>query len=117
MGSPRKTLNIILIAAATFYFAFILGTSFAIRGERYFALVDDAMISMRYAAHLADGNGLVWNIGEKPVEGFTNLGWTLIMGLVHLFPFAASKISLSIMLLSLAILLANIVVVYKITAT
>jgi len=117
MQSPRKTLIIILIAAGTFYLAFILGTSFMVKGERYFTLVDDAMISMRYAKHLAQGHGLVWNIGEKPVEGFTNLGWTLLMSLFHLFPFAASKISLAVMFTSLMILLANIIVVYKIAGT
>src|SRR5689334_7581054 len=108
MASPRRTLIIILIVAGLFYLGFILGTSFVVQSERYFTLVDDAMISMRYARHLAQGYGFVWNIGEMPVEGFTNPGWTLVMALFHLFPFAASKISLAIMLLSLVILLANI---------
>ncbi len=115
MQSPRKTLIIILIAAGAFYLAFIVGTSFIIKGERYLTLVDDAMISMRYAKHFAQGDGLVWNIGGKPVEGFTNLGWTLYMAILHLLPVSASKISLAVMLTSLAILLANIVVAYKIS--
>jgi hypothetical protein len=115
MGSPRKTLNLLLIIAGVLYLAFIIGTSFTARSERYFTLVDDAMISMRYARHLAQGHGLVWNIGEAPVQGFTNPGWTLLMASFHVFPFAASKISLAIMLLSLVILLANIAVVYRIT--
>jgi hypothetical protein len=117
MLSRRTTLNLILVAAAALYLAFILGTSFTIRGERYFTLVDDAMISMRYAKHLAAGHGLAWNIGETPVQGFTNPGWTLLMGFLHLLPFAASKISLAMMLLSLVILIANIFVVYRITET
>jgi hypothetical protein len=29
---------------------------------------DDSFISLRYALNLADGNGIVWNPGEK-VEG------------------------------------------------
>lgn len=37
---------------------------------------DDAFISFRYAENLANGNGLVFNIGER-VEGFSNLSWTL----------------------------------------
>ena len=49
-----------------------------VEGHRYYALRDDAMISMRYAYNLARGNGLVWNPGEY-VQGFTNLGWTLLM--------------------------------------
>ncbi len=36
-------------------------------------IFDDAFISYRYARNLADGFGLVWNLGEAPVEGFTNL--------------------------------------------
>jgi arabinofuranosyltransferase len=38
---------------------------------------DDAFISFRYADHLAHGQGLVWNVGER-VEGFSNLLWTLL---------------------------------------
>lgn len=42
-------------------------------------LVDDAFISFRYGRHLADGHGLVWNIGETPpVEGFSNFLWTVL---------------------------------------
>lgn len=41
-------------------------------------VAEDAYISFRFARHLADGHGLVWNIGEAPVEGFTNLLWTLL---------------------------------------
>jgi arabinofuranosyltransferase len=40
--------------------------------------VDDAFISFRYARNLIDGHGLVYNIGE-PVEGYTNLSWTLLI--------------------------------------
>jgi arabinofuranosyltransferase len=49
-----------------------------VEGHRHYALRDDPMISMRYAYNLARGNGLVWNPGEY-VQGFTNLGWTLLM--------------------------------------
>jgi len=40
---------------------------------------DDAFISFRYAEHLVNGHGLTWNIGEAPVEGYTNFLWVLIM--------------------------------------
>jgi hypothetical protein len=56
-----------------------------IDGHRYYALRDDAMISMRYAYHLARGDGLVWNPGEY-VQGFTNLGWTLVMAPLFWLP-------------------------------
>jgi len=117
MKTERKFLNLLLAITAIFYLAFIIGTSFIANNERYFTLVDDAMISMRYAQHLAQGHGLTWNIGEAPAEGFTNLGWTLYMAFLHLFSIPASKISLAVMLTSLVILLANITVVYKIAET
>lgn len=41
-------------------------------------LSDDGFISFRYAAHLASGHGLVYNVGER-VEGYTNLLWTLLL--------------------------------------
>lgn len=39
---------------------------------------DDAFISFRYAQHLIEGHGLVYNVGER-VEGFTNPLWTLLL--------------------------------------
>jgi hypothetical protein len=42
-------------------------------------LSDDAFISFRYADNLVKGNGLVFNPGEPPVEGYTNFLWTLLM--------------------------------------
>jgi hypothetical protein len=41
---------------------------------------DDAFISYRYARHLVEGHGLVYNVGER-VEGYTNLLWTLWVAL------------------------------------
>ncbi|MFQ5599224.1 MAG: hypothetical protein ACE5G2_01580 [Candidatus Krumholzibacteriia bacterium] len=41
-------------------------------------VVDDAYITMRFARHLAEGHGLVFNIGER-TEGFTNPLWTLAL--------------------------------------
>ena len=46
--------------------------------RHYYFLADDAFISFRYAAHLVDGRGLVWNTGEY-VEGYTNFLWVLLM--------------------------------------
>jgi len=53
-----------------------------IDGRAHYFLGDDAMISMRYAYNLANGRGFLWNPGEY-VQGYTNLGWTLIMAAVH----------------------------------
>jgi arabinofuranosyltransferase len=40
--------------------------------------VDDAFITYRYAEHLSDGNGLVWNENEPPLEGYSNFLWLII---------------------------------------
>lgn len=107
-------LKLLLLAAAGFYAFFIFRTSFRIRDELYFTLIDDAMVSMRYAHHLAQGYGLVWNVGERPVEGFTNPGWMLYMALLHILGLPLSKISLAVMITAGAILLANSIVIYRI---
>ena len=41
---------------------------------------DDAYITYRYVANYINGNGLVFNIGER-IEGFTNFGWTILLAL------------------------------------
>jgi hypothetical protein len=43
---------------------------------------DDAFISFRYARNLAQGEGLRWNRGETPVEGYTN--FLLVLALAPL---------------------------------
>jgi hypothetical protein len=44
-------------------------------------ICDDAFISFRYAKNLAEGNGLVFNVGER-VEGYTNFSWVLVSAAV-----------------------------------
>jgi arabinofuranosyltransferase len=39
---------------------------------------DDAYIAYRFSNHWATGQGLVWNAGENPVEGFTSFAWVLL---------------------------------------
>jgi len=87
---------------------FIYRTSFIISGERYFSLFDDAMISMRYARNLAHGNGLVWNPGTQPVEGYTNPLWVVYMAAIHILPLSPSKTSLLIQLTGAAFLAVNL---------
>ncbi|MGB5106735.1 MAG: hypothetical protein WBP42_08480 [Candidatus Zixiibacteriota bacterium] len=41
---------------------------------------DDAYISFRYAENLINGDGLVFNIGER-VEGYTNFLWVILLAL------------------------------------
>jgi hypothetical protein len=98
----------LVLLVAGYLAAYIYRTSFVVDGERYFSLFDDAMISMRYAQHLAGGHGLVWNPGDEPVEGFTNPLWTLYMVLPHVLPIAPSKRSLFIQITSAVLLLVNL---------
>ena len=42
-------------------------------------LVDDAFISLSYAANLLAGHGFVLTRGAPAVEGVTNIGWTLLL--------------------------------------
>lgn len=72
-----------LALSALFQLHLIRSAHFEAGGRNYFTLFDDAMISMRYARNLADGHGLVWNPGALPVEGYSNLLWTLWMALPH----------------------------------
>lgn len=46
-------------------------------------LPDDSYISFRYAENLANGNGLTFNAGEQPVEGYSNLLWILFCAFLH----------------------------------
>ncbi len=92
----------------------LYGHSAVINGERYWWLGDDAMISMRYAHHLAAGEGLVWNPGER-IEGYSNFLWTLYMALVHLFPLSIAKTSLVVLLTNLVLAVATLPVLVKLT--
>ncbi|MEE9555199.1 MAG: hypothetical protein V3W18_13000 [candidate division Zixibacteria bacterium] len=41
-------------------------------------MLDDALISFRYAENIAAGNGAVFNVGEK-VEGYTTFLWVILL--------------------------------------
>ena len=100
------------------YFLYLLylifRTTYFIDGVIYFSLFDDAMISMRYAKNLAEGHGLVWNIGER-IEGFSNPLWTLYMSFWHLLKIPSNLISLPIQLTNVLLLMVNLIYVKKIT--
>ena len=96
-GTSRwdRRFGILLAVTVAVYVAwgafYLWRTSFLAGGERVFLLWDDGMISMQYARNLARGNGLVWNAGEEPVQGFSNPGVTLCMALLHLIGLAPSR--------------------------
>ena len=106
MNSPTRQLRIVIAVSAAFYATFIVRSLFRIDGVLHATLFDDAMISMRYARNLADGQGLVWNPGGAAVQGFTNPAWTLIMAAVHAMGAPPRLASLAIMILGTVILIA-----------
>ncbi len=99
MASDRRTIPwvLVLVGIAGLYAAFIARTVFTYKGQLVGTLFDDALISLRYAHNLASGYGLVWNPGENPpIEGYTNLAWTLVMSAVLLvFPKTIAPIVVS----------------------
>ena len=105
---------VIALLTAAYGAVYIYQTSFVVDGTQYFCLFDDAMISMRYAHNLADGNGMVMNPGEH-VEGVTNPLWVLYMALLHLLPVPAAKISLLVQLTGLALHIATIWLVMRLS--
>ena len=91
--------------------AFVWRSSLVIFGDRYFCLMDDAMISMTYARNLAEGFGAVWYPGAEPVEGFTNPLWMLFMAATHFLPVGDRFSPLIVQVAGIGILAALIPVV------
>jgi hypothetical protein len=71
--------GIILLGAHLSYYAYVV--------------VDDSYISYRYARNFARGDGLLFNPGQEPVEGYSNFLWVVILA-------GASVLGLEISLVS-----------------
>ncbi|HVS03015.1 MAG TPA: hypothetical protein VMT16_09615 [Thermoanaerobaculia bacterium] len=104
----RWVFALLLAGYSVIYLARMWDLSVVVDGSRYFVVSDDTLISMRYAEHLAERKGLVWNPGEPAVEGYTNFAWVLWMALLHLLPLPKNLLpgvlQLSILALDLATL-------------
>ena len=60
----------------------MLGASIQVGLALYYSaggMIDDSFISFRYAENLAGGHGPVYNPGDPPVEGYSNLLWVLAL--------------------------------------
>ena len=69
-------------AARRFVVPLVAVCAMAIVGLAYLfrvGLIDDTYIFLRYARNLAEGNGPVFNVGER-VEGFSSPLWTFLLG-------------------------------------
>jgi len=105
----------VLLVAGLAYVAwgalYVHRTSFVVDGQRVFCLWDDGMISMTYARNLARGHGLVWHPDLAPVQGYSNLGVTLLMAAAHVIVPQAEYASLAVQGLELGTLAATALVV------
>ena len=116
LATIRRHWFLILLAVYVLYaLAFVYRSSVVAGGQRYFVLMDDAMISMTYARNLAEGHGAVWYPGAEPVQGYSNPLWMLYMAAVHCLPLPASLISLPIQLTGVALLAAMMFFIKTIT--
>ena len=72
MSTPEKMSTGTLAAYASAAIVWFFFT------ERFDFVCDDAFISFRYAHHLAEGDGLVYNTARAlPVEGYSNFLWVV----------------------------------------
>lgn len=77
---PNRT-KLLPFPVALWYFGGIAG-GFLVHAFFLQVVAEDAFITFQFARHLASGHGLVWNIGESPVEGYTNFSWLLLSALL-----------------------------------
>lgn len=107
-GAERRALAVVLLLLLAWGGVFIARTTFTYGDERYFVLVDDAMISMAYARNAVRGEGLVWTPGGEPVEGFTNPLWTALMVPANALPLADRHVSALVQVLGLLLMAATV---------
>ena len=72
---------------------FLIIIIFVIHAVYLNCIAEDAFITFRFAKNIANGHGFIWNIGETPVEGYTNFLWVVICAL-------AMKIGFNVLLFS-----------------
>jgi hypothetical protein len=60
---------------------------------------EDSLMLLRYANHLAQGQGITWNVGEHPVEGATDflflIAVTLVIKISHLGAILSARLLLT----------------------
>jgi|GEM_PF-1600636 len=72
---------------------------------------DDIYITLRYANHLDSGHGITWNIGEPPLEGYSNFTYLLLAA--FLYHYSLPTI-LGIKIFSLLSFIINCIIMYRI---
>ena len=83
-GARRQVVSSLwhsLIGAKARIFFLAVVVLFLVHAVHLIVVADDAFITFRFARHLASGQGIVWNVGEGPVEGYTSFVWLLLSAL------------------------------------
>lgn len=92
----------------------LLGSTLYEARQYHFNVTDDAYISFQYAKNLAQGNGLVFNPGER-VEGYTNFLWVILLTplykITQLLHVDFTRVAIY---LNILIGLANLTLIYRI---
>ena len=70
-----KTKIIILISLVAYFAIF----NYLRLNYLHTSILDDAYIFFRYAENIANGSGVVWNVGEAPVEGYTSFLYLILL--------------------------------------
>ncbi len=95
--------NIVKRLAVILGFILLIAVYYKLASEAKF-IQDDAFTSLRYVQNFVDGNGLVFNTGER-VEGYTNFLWVLLLSAVS---FLAHALNLNLDFPSAAQFLSNL---------
>jgi len=113
MKSMQKiSIAAIVLLHTILYLHAVWENSIVANRGRYFLLADDSMISMVYAKNLFDGNGLVWQAGDR-VMGITNPLWTMIMSATFFLNLPRNLASLPIIFFNFLLDLWLIFLIYR----
>lgn len=72
----KRTIFYSIIGIGILIYVYV-NTSFLL-GATWAFTTDDAYITLRYSRHIAEGHGILWNLGEPPVEGYSNFTFVLL---------------------------------------
>ncbi len=112
-ASPLWDVPAVVVSLVTSTVLIVRSTT-TLNGHRAYLLFDDAAISLTYARNLATGHGLVWMAGQHPVEGYSNLLWTLWMTVIELTKPSDAMVGLWVMLSGAVLLAATVYVITRI---
>lgn len=116
LGKREKLLVLILLGVGIAHLISALSASFVFEGRRYFVLVDDAMISMRYARNLAEVGSIQYNPADLSTpQGYSNTLWVLLMYIVHALRVPENLTSLTMMLTGAFFHISFVLVIFRIT--